>query len=63
MKAEIRKQFEKEVKNVADAIVNGDNLGVYVNSDDMVYLEWKAALDKAFDIIAKFADKNGIYID
>lgn len=71
-KIDAEKVLVKEVKKVADTLVNGDSISLiseeYANSKhnegfEDRYLEWKMTLDKAFAIISEYADKYKIDIE
>ena len=57
--------LEEEVRTASGALIENGNIdGIRLSHDDgETNLEWKATLDKAFEIIADFADKHGIVID
>lgn len=66
MKKSLRKKFEKEVEGVINYLVNADKLRgeILSDSEDLVlYDEWQNVLAKAYDIVASFADKQGIEVD
>lgn len=66
MKSGLKKKFHNEVRKVAKCLVNVDKLkGEFAtDSKDLeLYYEWEDVLDKAFVIIAKFADEHQIFIE